>query len=92
MFIVIILLGIFSIIFAFVILGNRLEIISYDLIKENLWLAIPLIAIGYLVFEKTQEGLIGSLTNTSLIKRKLSDAEKISSEKYSSVGNFFSIL
>jgi len=88
-FIVIILLGIFSIIFAFVILGNRLEIISYDLIKENLWLAIPLIAIGYLVFEKTQEGLIGSLTNTSLIKRKLSDAEKISSEKYSSVGNFF---
>ena len=45
-FIVIILLGIFSIIFAFVILGNRLEIISYDLIKENLWLAIPLIALS----------------------------------------------
>ena len=61
--IIIILFVVFSIITAFAILGNRLENISYDFIKRNFWIAIPIIGIGYIIFDKTQENLIGFFTN-----------------------------
>ena len=72
---------VFSIITAFAIFGNRLENISYDFIKRNLWIAIPIIGIGYIIFEKTQENLIGFFTNLTSTKKALSDAQKISSKK-----------
>ena len=71
----------FSMISVFVILGNRLEDISYDFIKRNFWVAIPLIVIGYIIFEKTQENLIGFFTNLTSTKKVFSDLQEIPSTK-----------
>ncbi len=79
--IILFLFVVFFIITAFAILGNRLENISYDFIKRNLWIAIPIIGIGYIIFEKTQENLIGFFTNLTSTKKVLSDAQKIPSKK-----------
>ena len=79
--IILFLFVVFFIITAFAILGNRLENISYDFIKSNLWIAIPIIGIGYIIFEKTQENLIGLITNLTSTKKVLSDAQKIPSKK-----------
>ena len=81
---------VFSIITAFAIFGNRLENISYDFIKRNLWIAIPIIGIGYIIFDKTQENLIGFFTNLTSTKKVFSDAQEIPSIKgeNSSINNF----
>ena len=75
--IILILFVVFSIITTFAILGNRLENISYDFIKRNLWIAIPIIGIGYIIFDKTQENLIGFFTNLTSTKKVFSDAQEI---------------
>ena len=81
LYVILFLFVVFFIITAFAILGNRLENISYDFIKRNLWIAIQIIGIGYIIFEKTQENLIGFFTNLTSTKKVFSDLQEIPSIK-----------
>ena len=69
--------------FTFFTFENVLEEIAYKLINKNLWQGIPLMIIGYLLYE-TMQGRFGKqLLESDFLKNKMMEGQKETKESAS---------
>ena len=73
----ILVLGALFIFFSF---ENFLEVSAYEIINKNLWLGIPLVLIGYLVFETIQGRFGNQLLESDYLKNKMMEGQKETKE------------
>ena len=73
----ILVLGALFIFFSF---ENFLEVSAYEIINKNLWLGIPLVLIGYLIFETIQGRFGNQLLESDYLKNKMMEGQKETKE------------
>ena len=73
----ILVLGALFIFFSF---ENFLEVSAYEIINKNLWLGIPLVLIGYLIFETIQGRFGNQLLESDYLKNKMMEEQKETKE------------
>ena len=76
----ILVLGALFIFFSF---ENFLEEIAYEIINKNLWLGIPLVIIGYLLFETIQGRFGKQFLDSDYFKNKMMEGQKETKESAS---------
>ena len=73
----ILVLGALFIFFSF---ENFLEVSAYEIINKNLWLGIPLVLIGYLIFETIQGRFGNQLLESDYFKNKMMEGQRETKE------------
>lgn len=73
----ILVLGALFIFFSF---ENFLEVSAYEIINKNLWLGIPLVLIGYLIFETIQGRFGNQFLESDYLKNKMMEGQKETKE------------
>ena len=73
----ILVLGALFIFFSF---ENFLEVSAYEIINKNLWLGIPLVLIGYLIFETIQGRFGKQFLDSDYFKNKMMEGQKETKE------------
>ena len=66
--------------FIFFTFENILEESAYELINKNLWLGVPLVIIGYLLFETIQGRFGKQLLESDFLKNKMMEGKKETKE------------
>ena len=69
--------------FIFFTFENILEESAYELINKNLWLGVPLVIIGYLLFETIQGRFGKQLLESDFLKNKMMEGQKETKESAS---------
>tara|TARA_B100000900_G_scaffold384537_1_gene373447 strand:- start:98 stop:688 length:591 start_codon:yes stop_codon:yes gene_type:complete len=71
------------VLFIFFTLENVLEESAYELTNKNLWLGVPLVIIGYLIFETIQSRFGKQLLESDFLKNKMMEGQKETKESAS---------
>ena len=69
--------------FIFFTFENVLEESAYELINKKFWLGIPLVVIGYLLYETIQGGFGKQLLESDFLKNKMMEGQKETKESAS---------
>ena len=69
--------------FIFFTFEDVLEESAYELINKNLWLGVPLVIIGYVLFETIQGRFGKQLLDSDYLKNKMMEGQKETKESAS---------
>ena len=80
----IVVIGFFTLVlgalFIFFSFENFLEKSAYEIINKNIWLGIPLVLIGYLIFETIQRRFGNQLLESDYLQNKMMEGQKETKE------------